>query len=297
MRMGSASSGRARACVPPVPPVVLLVLLVVLAAGRAGADPVYQGPLLYGLDPVVRATEDPRLLGVERLVLLRRLETLGVRPSRDGGRRPGLETAIQRRFLERSGVDLERVETLLEYNDTLGLVTRIQYPKWHYLFPAAETLPGGILYYPPRRMHEPGVDIFVDDLESAMTRTHQVRSLAGRTGQLAVVGAGKRAQDEDGLINLTIPIKLPRTLEKIIGKGEKTRIKISGREHMAISAARARWSSPSSPTSGSAASPCSPRWTWNRSCRSASRGPSARRSSWRWTTTAPPSARTPPRSS
>ena len=79
------------------------------SGGRGrGADPDYQGPLLYGLDPVIRTTEDPRLLGVERLVLLRRLETLGVDPVRDGGRRPGLDTAVQRRFLERSGVDLER---------------------------------------------------------------------------------------------------------------------------------------------------------------------------------------------
>ena len=231
MRIGSASSGRARACVPPAS---LAVLVLLVLAGRAAADPDYQGPLLYGLDPVLRTTEDPRLLGVERLVLLRRLESLGVRPARDGGRRPGLDTAIRRRFLERSGVDLVRVETLLEYNDALGLVTRIRYPKWHYLFPAAETLPGGILYYPPRRLTEPGVDIFVDDLDGAMARDHGVRSLAGRTGQLAVVGSGKRAQDDDGLINLTIPIKLPRTLEKIIGKGEKTRIKISGRERLAI---------------------------------------------------------------
>ncbi len=49
-----------------------------------------------------------------------------------------------------------------------------------------------------------------------------------------MVGAGKRAQGDEGLINLTIPIKLPRTLEKIIGRGEKTRIKISGRERLAI---------------------------------------------------------------
>ncbi|MBE0564323.1 MAG: hypothetical protein IH621_00030, partial [Krumholzibacteria bacterium] len=156
------------------------------------------------------------------------------RPARDGGARPGLATALRRRFDEQAGVDLDRRETLLEYNDRLGLVTRIRYPKWMYLFPAAETLPGGFLYYPPRRLFEPGVDHFVDDLDGAVARAHAVGARTGRMQKLTVVGAGKRAQDDDGLINLTIPIKLPRTLEKIIGRGEKTRIRISGRERLAI---------------------------------------------------------------
>ncbi|MFN2370092.1 MAG: hypothetical protein ABR506_02940 [Candidatus Krumholzibacteriia bacterium] len=233
--MVRASSRRAPA--PPLatlPATVALLAAVLLGAAPAAADPDYRGPLLYGLDPVVRATEDPRLLGVERLVLLRRLEVLGVEPARDGGVRPTLATNFRRRFREQAAVDLERRETLLEYNDVLGLATRITYPKWLYLFPAAETLPGGILWYPPRRLFEPGVERFVDDLDLAVARAHAVVARTGRMDKLTVVGAGKRAQDDDGLINLTIPIKLPRTLEKIIGRGEKTRIRISGRERLAI---------------------------------------------------------------
>ena len=231
MRKGSASSGLGRAC-PPV--ACLLAAIVLLLPGPAPADPAYRGPVLYGLDPVIRATEDPRLLGVDRLVLLRRLETLGVRPARDGAVRPTLRSALKRRFDERSNVDLERRESVLEYNDALDLATRIEYPAWFYLFPAAETLPGGFLYYPPRRLDAPGVDLFVGDVAGTVARRHEVQRKAGRVERLSVVGAGKRAQDDDGLINLTIPIKLPRTLEKIIGRGEKTRIRISGRERIAI---------------------------------------------------------------
>ena len=228
MRKGSPSSVRGRVCLP----VVLLASL--LAAGRAAADPVYEGLLLYGLDPVVRATEDPRLLGVERQVLLHRLEILGVRPARDGAVRPDLATAIRRRWRERAGVDLEREETLIEYSDAYGLFTEIQYPAWLYLFPAPENLPGGFVYYPPRRVGDPDVRLFVDDLATAQARRHEVLRVVGRTEDLTVIGAGKRAGEDDGLINLTIPIKLPRTLEKIIGRGEKTRIKITGRERLAI---------------------------------------------------------------
>ena len=228
MRKGYSSSvgGRIRL------PVMLLALL--LAAGRAAADPAYEGPLFYGLDPVIRATEDPRLLGVERQVLLRRLEILGVRPARDGAISPDLATAIRRHWRKRLGVDLEREETLVEYNDATGLYTEIRYPSWLYLFPAPETLPGGFVYYPPRRVADSSVRLFVDEPARAQTRRHDVARVAGRTEELTVVGAGKRADEDDGLINLTIPIKLPRTLEKIIGRGEKTRIKITGRERLAI---------------------------------------------------------------
>jgi hypothetical protein len=238
VRIGRPSIADGRDCPVSVPAawacLVLAAAFLVLGAGTAGADPVYEGPLLYGLDPVLRATEDPRLLGVERLVLKERLDALGVRPARDGGRRPDIGTILDRHFREKAQADFERTETIVEYNDMTGLFTRITYPKWLYLFPPAETLPGGLVYYPPRRLGDPAVELFVDDLGSAVAREHGVRSITGRNERLTVVGGGKRAGQDDGLINLTIPIKLPRTLEKIIGRGEKTRIKISGRERLAL---------------------------------------------------------------
>ena len=214
---------------------VLASCLAILPVGTAQADPDYEGPLLYGLDPVIRTTEDPRLLGVERLVLRRRLEGLGIDPVRYPDRKPGLEAMFRHHFQSRSNVDLDRREQLVEYNGNLGLMTEIQYPSYFFLFPSAETLPGGFVYYPPRPIGDPAVRIFVDDLETGARRRHSVGQVFIRTEALDIAGRGRRTDQDDGLINLTIPIKLPRTLEKIIGRGEKTRIKITGRERIAIS--------------------------------------------------------------
>ncbi len=212
------------------------VSLAILGGGSTAlADPDYgEGPILYGFDPVIRATDDPRLLGVERLIMRRRLANLGVDPVRDPGRHPSLETSIYRFWVERAGVDLVRRETLVEYNGPLGVMTRFQYPTFFYLFPSSEPLPGGFVYYPPRPVNDSVVELFIDDLVVGAQRRHAVDQVLTRDEILDVAGKGKNAADNDGLINLTIPIKLPRTLEKIIGRGEKTRIKITGREHISI---------------------------------------------------------------
>lgn len=207
----------------------------ILAPLPAAADPHYQGQLLYGLDPVISTTRDPRLLGEARLVMRERLLAVGIDPVRDHGRQPNLYDQTRYRWLKKSGIDLERKESLLEYNGTTGLMTVIEYPKFFFLFPASETLPGGLIYYPPRPVDDPLVGLFVDDIESGARRRHRVRQVLVRDEQLDLTGTGRQTQGESGLINLTIPIKLPRTLEKIIGRGEKTKIKISGRERIAIS--------------------------------------------------------------
>ena len=44
-------------------------------------------------------------------------------------------------------------------------MTIIEYPSFFYLFPAAETLPGGITYYPPRPLGDSVVNVFVDEFD------------------------------------------------------------------------------------------------------------------------------------
>jgi len=219
---------------PAMAPVLVLLLGLVALPATLRADPVYEGPLLYGLDPVIRNTEDRRLLGVERLVLRQRLADQGIDPVRDGGASPTLWSTLRRSWNKRSNVDLERVEQLVEINGPLGLMTVIEYPSFVFLFPPRESLPGGFSYFPPRRIDDPGVSLFVDDLDSAIVRGHGVIQRTGRFGVLDRAGGGRRTDQDDGLINLTIPVKLPRTLEKIIGKGEKTNIRISGRSRIAL---------------------------------------------------------------
>ena len=215
--------------------VLVLLCLSLLRAGPAWADPAYEGPLLFGLDPVIKATDDPRLLGVDRLIMRQRLAYQGVDLSRGPYFRPGLTAALHQVWREKSRVDVVREIHLIEYNGSLGLVTDIHYPSYFFLFPTAQALPGGFYYYPPRELNSSGVRIFVDDIELGLQRRLAVDRVRVLAESLDVAGKGRIGTQDDGLLNLTIPIKLPRTLEKIIGRGEKTRIKITGREHISIS--------------------------------------------------------------
>lgn len=212
----------------------MLLGLALAAALPSRADPDYGPPLLPGLDPLLRSTEEPRLLGADRLILRTRLLRQGVDPLRRPGQRPGMDTIIRRHWHERGGLDLERRELLREFNGPLDVATELSYPKFFNLLPAAEPLPGGFTWYPPRPVEDPVVEVFLDGIGDAMARRHAVSSVLARTDALDLTAAGKDSKDTS-LINLTIPVKLPRTLEKIIGKGEKTRIKITGREHIALS--------------------------------------------------------------
>ena len=212
---------------------VLLWLLAGLLAPSAVADPDYDGPLFYGLDPIIRATDDPRLLGEQRLLLRERLRIQGVDPLRRA-ERPTLATVMRAHVEKKLGLDLERMEEVTEANGFRGLYTTYRYPDWFFLFPTERKLPGGFSYYPTRPVDAPEVTVFVDDLDTGLWRQWRVGNELARQNDLDVSGSGRRSSRDDGLINFTIPVKLPRTLEKIIGRGEKTSIKITGREHISI---------------------------------------------------------------
>lgn len=213
--------------------VILASWLPAEPAPAAAAEKDHSGPILYGLDPLLRTTADPRLLGVERLVLRERLLAQGIDPLREA-RRPGLDTAVQAAMIRRLGLDLKRESEVVEANGFTGVYTRIRYPSWFFLFQSLRRLPGGFSYYPPRPVDAPEVDLFLDDLETALERHWAVQTVLRRQQALDVAGGGIQAQRDQGLLNLTIPIKLPRTLEMIIGRGEKTQIRITGRESIRI---------------------------------------------------------------
>ncbi len=118
-----------------------LLLIVILSclfvfAPSAQADPEYQGNLLYGLDPVITATDNPRLLGIERLVMRQRLLNVGVDPLKDEGKSPNTKDLFGQAWREKSNIDLEHKERLVEYNHVLGIMLVIEYPRFFYLFPA-----------------------------------------------------------------------------------------------------------------------------------------------------------------
>ena len=222
-----------RPTIRPVLACLTLVLGLVLAAASAVADPDYGGLVLPGFDPVLRATDDPRLLGVERMALRQRLLAQGVDPLRGG--RPTLETTIRKYMDDKSGVDLRREVTTVEANGFAGVLTEFRYPEYFFLFQNSQPLPGGFSYTPPRPVDAPEVALFVDDIESGLARRWAMQARLDRAALFDVNQRDAASARNEGLVNLTIPIKLPHTLEKIIGRGEKTSIKITGREHISIS--------------------------------------------------------------
>ena len=226
---------KSRLLSPPSGLLPLLALLVVTAFAAPGAaDPDYGPVVLTGLDPVLKSTTDPRLLGEDRLFIREMLLLQGVDPARDPGM-PTLFTRLRRIYDERLKVDLRREMVRVESSGFTGLVTVFRYPKFIFLFQSPKELPGGLVYYPPRDVFSPGIEIFIDDQVEARDRRMAVGNRMNRRTLLDINSGGSRAVKQEGLINLTIPIKLPRTLEKIIGRGEKTNIRISGRDHISIS--------------------------------------------------------------
>lgn len=211
---------------------MLVCLVMLLWAVPSQADPVDEGPILYGLDPLLSTTRNPRFLGVERLILRERLRRQGVDPFKRL-ERPSLRTSARVWLERRMNVKLDPETVLIEPDGTTGLYTVLRYPEWYFLVPSPRPLPDGFTWQPPRRLDDPVVDVFVDDLDAARQRNLAVSTRLDVEDKLNDAGGGSGGPG-DGLINFTIPIKLPRTLESIIGRGEKTQIRISGREHISI---------------------------------------------------------------
>ncbi len=213
----------------------ILLAALGLCGAPARADPDYGGLILPGLDPVLRSTRDPRLLGAERLALRQRLLLRGVDPLWEETAGADLPDLLLANVYQRSVAERQRRDTTVEIDGVTGLASVFEYPRWLALFPPSERLAGGFFWNPPRHVDEPTLDLYIDDLDAYAQRRLGVSALAVRA-ELLDVKRNKGGRDgRDGLLNLTIPIKLPRTLEKIIGRGEKTMIKVSGREHIALS--------------------------------------------------------------
>ncbi len=217
----------------PVLSALLLVCCLLAFALPAAADPDYGSIVLPGIDPLLRSTDDPALLGVPRLLVREYLMEQGADPL-TGRAGPTLASAVHERIHRRLKLDLKRMITVTEVSPDLGIETVFTYPDYFFLFQPVQDLPNGFVWYPPRRIDAPELQIFVDDADRAMKRRMAVVNTRNWREGLDVGAAVAAGRAGGGLINLTIPIKLPRTLEKIIGRGEKTNIRISGREHISI---------------------------------------------------------------
>jgi len=207
--------------------------LLLILAGTLQAEPGRDALILPGLDPLLLNTQDPRLLGIDRLVIRARLLELGSDPVR-GDSLPTIDTRFHKLIMDRINVDMVREDVDVEINGMLGIETTFRYPSWFFLYQRPRPLPGGFIYYPPRNVDSNVLDLFIDDVEVSRNRRLKVANILSWESSLDVARSGAGRDGDATLINLTIPIKLPRTLERIIGRGEKTNIRISGREHISI---------------------------------------------------------------
>jgi hypothetical protein len=189
--------------------------------------------VLPGLDPMLKISDDPRLLGADRIIQRNHLKSLGVSfPSDDC--RPTLLSLVRIRMHDKFRIDLDRMVEFGEISAFLGIVTTFRHPEFFFLEQSNYELPGGYVYTPARDVCNRDVSLFIDDIKIAAFRSLRVINITNiRT--ILNVNDGRGASGSSDGINLTIPIKLPKTLEKIIGRGDKTSIRISGREHISIS--------------------------------------------------------------
>ncbi|MBT4291068.1 hypothetical protein HOD41_00120, partial [bacterium] len=207
----------------------ILVLLLFFNANTLVASDLS----LPGLDPILKTTDDPRLLGPDRIVQRNRLKVLGVDfPAQDC--RPTLLTIIRSHMHDKFRIDLVREISFTEISSTLGIATTFRHPEFFFLEQSLYELPGGFVYIPARDIGNRNVDLFIDDIDLVSDRNNKVTNITNINEMLDIRGGANSSQNSQG-INLTIPIKLPKTLEKIIGRGDKTNIRISGREHISIS--------------------------------------------------------------
>lgn len=131
-------------------------------------------------------------------------------------------------FLEH---DFSRVRVQREYSDEGRVRVTFSWPRI-YTFDFNEKQEGAFTVFEPRNLDTPGLEISIETVdqiaERIRHRTFKEEWRQGVIGTLQGQQIGVKAQH--GLIHVTIPLPLPKTVERIIGRGDATNIDISGRE-------------------------------------------------------------------
>lgn len=221
-----------------------LLAALLLSVGLAGAlaTPADAAPLRRPwypqdgriFDLLLRTSDDPDLLTPRQSAMRAHLLRIGVDP-RGPRRRPTLTTLFSRRLAVRNQWFPERpprTRDELHVDARHGLLLRVRVPEFLLQTAWVDTNLVGIAFEVPPAWPDSAVAVSGDDLQASIVAgtsralleqwSRQVRNRQGLAG----------AQRD--LLNFTIPIKLPRTLERIIGRGDKTNIRISGQESITI---------------------------------------------------------------
>jgi len=148
-----------------------------------------------------------------------------------------VETFLYPGFLE-SRFDL-RTE-YVEYDGGTGLIFRFRVPA-RYFFSRKEERRELFFYSAPRDLSTPDLSLSVERfderiaaIETESARKVWIEDVKFNLQRERVDKAGK------GLLSITIPISLPKSIESIIGQGEATNLTVQGSEKIAISG-RSDW--------------------------------------------------------
>ncbi|MCD6379043.1 hypothetical protein J7M07_01185, partial [bacterium] len=129
-----------------------------------------------------------------------------------------------------------------EYDIETGFVYDFLVPG-DYGFVKRESRKQGFYYYSPRDMQIPGMGINIETLEE---RSEAIRSVSFYEGWVENVRydlSKERVEGhKGGMLDIDIPINLPKQIEWFIGEGEETNLSISGREEITIGG-DSRWCS------------------------------------------------------
>jgi len=212
--------------------VLVGVLSVVAAPAQTLVRPLLpqdRGPL----DLLLRTTDDPDFLTARQATLRQKLLDLGVDPRQP--ERPDFGTLMRRRLADAAEVELfvePRHVEVVEVDWPTRQVTVFRFPETTTFYTPVDTNKVGIAFEQPRAVADSTVRVRIHDLES-WNRTHVS---VGVRDQWAIDLQNRQTvgDTDDGLLNFRIPVKIPRSLERFIGKGEATSIRISGTEQISI---------------------------------------------------------------
>ncbi len=150
-----------------------------------------------------------------------------------------LGRSIRTSFLGKTA-DLRREYT--EFDIGFGLVFDFRVPG-DYRFLRREFKEGDYFSYIPRSMEIPGIEIGVEtiDEKASRIRRNSLREV-WKESVLYSLSVAREERGRKGLLDIDIPINLPKQIEWFIGEGEATHLSISGREEITIGG-ESRWCS------------------------------------------------------
>jgi len=189
-----------------------------------------QDRLLFDL--IVRNVEDADLLTARQAVLREHWRRLGVRP---GGATPSLATLFLARSAERNEwdpFDAERTRTEWIYDFDQEIAARVEIPERALFSAVVDTNAVGVAFRSQRDFSRSDLDVDVDRFDAHL-RVAASRALQDQWSE-QVRNRAAAGESQGELLNFTLPLNIPRTIERIIGKGEATSIRISGTERIRI---------------------------------------------------------------